>query len=571
MGKKCKTCGDGGRARKCGCSKKGGCQGILICRDDIGTEGFVIDRPGKYILERSVVFNPVDGNGCRAAITIEADNVCLDLCCNTLSQFRDENGVGVANVIGIRVANGGADGESPHKNIHIHNGSVVDFSALGIWVEYAVKGILLEDLQLRTSGYLGGSCYPVLDGFNVGAVAWAAGGLAFGGLRADVLAPGAPALPVEDITVRNVESTGHHSGQEPFVKISSLTGLNAGPFPKTIAGIGGSSTVGYEVDNVQISDILEDAPVVFDAGIGAAAGGGTARGFTLADGFDTVLRSVTAQKIACTLGLTAINVTPGSNTSLYDCVAQDVELLADVLVPSRGVVGIGTGGPVPSADGTFPVGTIFSNNIFLTRCSSQDIRVGPNVTGTQEVTNGLLPPTVLFSGGGFATAYNFRGATNVVAENCSGLGVIGNGNVVTSGFHTTSDTIIRGSNAARIRMGANPPDADNASFRLNGVGLLVAPPPSNTAAAGQGPEAVNVNLNVAGTGKSVWRDNVVQNATIGYRVLDTNLPVQPPGAFNLTQMLLQNNSYVSQQAGDEALVVSNISPGGVVQANNVFA
>lgn len=102
--------------------------------------------------------------------------------------------------------------------------------------------------------------------------------------------------------------------------------------------------------------------------------------------------------------------------------------------------------------------------------------------------------------------------------------------------------------------GANPHEFLNALFRLNGIGILVAPPPSNNATA------INVNLNIAGTGKSIWRDNIVRNETIGYRVLDTNTQLKPPGVCNLIQMLLQNNSYISQQADDEALVVSYISP-----------
>lgn len=506
----------------------------------IGTMGFVITEEGHYFLEENVQFNPPANLGpCAAAITIEADNVCLSGCCHTLSQFRVGN-VAVPNMIGIRIA--------PFvRNTVIEDISIVDFSALGIWVEYGVDGLTLEKVRLRDSGYNGGSCYPVLDGFNPAAQAFAAGGIAFGGVLAgdpwftDPLNPVAP-FDVDQYVrhvnfLPGVESTGHISEDSPLTRTSPRG--NTVTFTKTIAGVGGANVDGGHFTKTYISDIRETTPVDFTNG----SGGGTARAFTIANGVNLVLENVVGQNLASTLGQTVINVSPGNHIVFEECIAQDSELLSDVLFPSRGNVGQGAGGPLPNTPNA-----IASNDISYIRCVSQNIRAGPNVTGTQNV--GLFP------GGGFITGFNARGATNVVFDECQSIDIEGAGNMLTSGYHMTSNVDVSDSKAVHIRSrGVSEED-----FEVNGVGFLIAPPPRNAGVP------VNIDLSIAGTGKVILDRTHVLDAAIGYRIIDTN-----PAVPNATSVVIRDSTYVPTEIGDRSVVTSGVSLGGVIQGGiNVF-
>ncbi len=521
------------------------CEGIPITAEDIGTTGLIINDPGHYVLAENAVFSPAAFAGpCLAAITVNADDVCIDGCCHTLSQFR-QGMVATPDVIGIRVI-------ASRKNFKIDNISITDFSAAVMFIEYGVDGVVLGDnMEFRDSGYLGTVCYPQLDGFNPDQQGWSAGGVIFGGILrgddwfTDPLAPVAPFnidQPVKNVYIGKFKSTGHTSIQGPITKTSPFRPAVSKTLPKVISGVGGSVVEDFVVEGQSSANISELATVNF----GTQTGGGTARGFTFAVGRRGVLRGVVAQDVSCTLGLTGINITPGQDILFDHCTAQRITLLEDVLLPSRGVVGIGAGGPLPNTANSIP-----SFNITVLGGVSQDIGIGPNVTGVRNLG--------AFIGGGFAAGLNFRGATNVVFKDCHSMNVLGAGNMLTSGYFVTSDAIGSDSSYSNIRTrGA----ADLPSFQVNGCGVLVSPPPRNSGVP------VNIDQTFVGVGKSTFSNIEGRDGTFGFRIIDNNNVAGFPG--NPTSVMIRNSSYIPIQAGDKSLVATGESLNGIFQFNNAF-
>jgi len=93
--------------------------------------GIKITKSGKYKFKEDIVFSPTQEN--KAAITICASNVTLDLCQKVLKQGNTER-----QTIGVRVKTG-------HCNIKIINGTISNFSTKGLLVEGGTSSIILGE------------------------------------------------------------------------------------------------------------------------------------------------------------------------------------------------------------------------------------------------------------------------------------------------------------------------------------------------------------------------------------------------------------------------------------------
>lgn len=121
-------------SHKASCKK---CEDVyIIKREDANSRTFTIRESGRWILEEDTVYSPLHTGS--AAISIEIDNVTIDLCKKTLSQ-----GNNVDLTTGIRVLAG-------QKNVTIINGYVDGFSQIGIDIEAAAEMIQLGDSTGRT-------------------------------------------------------------------------------------------------------------------------------------------------------------------------------------------------------------------------------------------------------------------------------------------------------------------------------------------------------------------------------------------------------------------------------------
>jgi len=134
-----------------------GCLGTEITADDIGTTGYTITEPGRYILSGNVDFSPT---GAATAITIDSDNVTLDLCNMTLRQ---------ANAPTAYTVNGVAINAS-RKNIAIQNGTIRTMEGDGILVGDGAVNISLEDLFLIDEEDDGIDCVGTVTGLMVNRV-----------------------------------------------------------------------------------------------------------------------------------------------------------------------------------------------------------------------------------------------------------------------------------------------------------------------------------------------------------------------------------------------------------------
>lgn len=109
------------------------CNLTVINQAAVGTTGFVITTSGTYKVTQNIVFNPITS---AAAITINADNVVLDLQCFSITQ-----GNATANVDGISIS-------SNHKNIIINQGALKNFSRNGISVASGCNNLVYSDITI---------------------------------------------------------------------------------------------------------------------------------------------------------------------------------------------------------------------------------------------------------------------------------------------------------------------------------------------------------------------------------------------------------------------------------------
>ncbi len=132
--------------------KAEGCAARFIGQADVGTAGFTITSSGVYKLSQNIIFNPV---GSTAAITINADNVLLDLQCFTITQ-----GNTTANVDGIAI-------NANLSSIMIHNGKIKKFTRDGIRVASGVTNVAYANITIQNCLYgifcLGTNISPTED------------------------------------------------------------------------------------------------------------------------------------------------------------------------------------------------------------------------------------------------------------------------------------------------------------------------------------------------------------------------------------------------------------------------
>lgn len=180
----------------CECDKrdKKGCVKCtkLVTKKDFCSHGklsktFVISKPGKYCLEKSIAYSPLIAG--TSAIIIDSSDVVLDLCGNTLSQANV-----LESTIGILIKNG-------HEQIKVHNGTIKNFGQLGVSVEGA-KYLDFEDLLVTGNGAASPNGLA-----NSAGVAQFQGGLQLGSTQyyASQGFPG-PIGVIEFLTVKNVKA-----------------------------------------------------------------------------------------------------------------------------------------------------------------------------------------------------------------------------------------------------------------------------------------------------------------------------------------------------------------------------
>nr|MBA3752308.1 hypothetical protein [Candidatus Dependentiae bacterium] len=126
-------------------------QETLITQQDVGSTGFVITQPGTYILAEDICYTPELDEG--AAITIRSTEVTLDLNGNRLAQCNE-----AANIVGIIID------ESQHA-VTIKNGTIANFSALGIFVSKGCTTISMNDLIIDNCG-TSGNFGPATNSFG---------------------------------------------------------------------------------------------------------------------------------------------------------------------------------------------------------------------------------------------------------------------------------------------------------------------------------------------------------------------------------------------------------------------
>jgi len=133
------------------------CPAVLIGQAQIGATGYTITTSGVYKLSQNIRFSPV---GAAAAITINADNVLLDLQCFTIAQTNN-----IPAVDGISIA-------ANHTNVVVHNGKIQNFTRDGIRVASGSSNLAYADITIQNCLYgiscLGTGVAPIKDMRAVG-------------------------------------------------------------------------------------------------------------------------------------------------------------------------------------------------------------------------------------------------------------------------------------------------------------------------------------------------------------------------------------------------------------------
>lgn len=126
------------------CSQKPSPNVILITAKDICTQGFVIRKPGHYRLDTKNGILRWNPSRAASMITIDADNVILDL--NQTTVIQNPQSPFASTAINIL---------SGHKNITVHNGALVGFTAETIGAiginELFIENMLITDNNNRNA------------------------------------------------------------------------------------------------------------------------------------------------------------------------------------------------------------------------------------------------------------------------------------------------------------------------------------------------------------------------------------------------------------------------------------
>ena len=120
--------------KTCGCTRK-----LTKHSFKCGKKGFVISKPGKYCLVDNIKYNPEKVGD---LITIDANNVILNLCGNSISQVNN-----LDQVNGIRIISG-------RTNVTIEggNGSIKGFSTFGIRAEAGFENVTISNVVVSECG-----------------------------------------------------------------------------------------------------------------------------------------------------------------------------------------------------------------------------------------------------------------------------------------------------------------------------------------------------------------------------------------------------------------------------------
>ncbi len=120
-----------------GCASITPCNPVFITQADVGTTGYTITQSGVYFLKENIVFSPATISD---AITIEADDVQLNLQCFILSQGNAQPSVtGIVVVPGV-------------NSTTIENGTISGFTNNGISVDLSVSDFTLLNTVIRRNG-----------------------------------------------------------------------------------------------------------------------------------------------------------------------------------------------------------------------------------------------------------------------------------------------------------------------------------------------------------------------------------------------------------------------------------
>ncbi len=203
---------------------------ISISREDIGTTGYVIDRPGNYCLKEDVNFNPtVPGTN---AIEITASNVNLTLAGHVLNQ-----GNTTADTNGIYVS-------PDQSNVNVFNGTISNFYTYGVNYDQSNSLITLDGLTITNCGT---ATITDVSGLTVvvGAGIWL-------GPQTQVSDPTQAGLYVSQVRITNCNVIGCGVGCNIFGRQDIYTANNH--FDES------TTCVGLAVSGVALNSLIETDP-----------------------------------------------------------------------------------------------------------------------------------------------------------------------------------------------------------------------------------------------------------------------------------------------------------------------
>jgi len=228
--------------------QSGKCTSLLIRQADVGTTGFVITQSGLYALKEDIFFNPA---GSTAAITINADNVVLDLQCYSIEQTNN-----TANVDGISI---GAN----LSHIVVHNGVIKNFTRDALGIAAGTFNMIFFDMKLQNclNGIHGiGSFGNPINDLSVTAIDFLSNGSGVSLQFVD------RALFSECLSIKNIYA-GYELISSSSVIIDSCTIKSTGVAVGSAVGIsmvsGRNNTVSNcLIDDVTTQDTFEGASAV---------------------------------------------------------------------------------------------------------------------------------------------------------------------------------------------------------------------------------------------------------------------------------------------------------------------
>ncbi len=241
-----------------------GCSSTPISQASVGVTGFTITSSGAYKLVSNITFSPASA---LPAITINADNVTLNLQCFTIAQ-----GNATAGVTGIQVGD--------HQNIKILNGAINGMTGDGINVAAGASNVSCSAMQIRLCTSHGIYCN------------------------------GSALLPISIVNMSELELIANGTGitgrfvQEGFVSNSFI-------LTSSFAGVELISTYSTTVEQCTIQGTKSSTDAY---GISAVTGGNNAFLNNLIEATSTTATSTTNRAVGILIGATESNDTIENNS-----------------------------------------------------------------------------------------------------------------------------------------------------------------------------------------------------------------------------------------------------------------